>query len=151
MARRRKKKRDPSYLEEALLLLMGALVTVCLISAGYGFFIRHAGAHEIPQGLRIEVLNGTGQKGLAQKVARSLMERGVDVLKVGNADHFDYRESIISVRSPNTKIVALARAMGCGNVVEQLKEDSFVDATLTIGADYSSLDLGVESESRLND
>ena len=57
----------------------------------------------------------------------SIMELGAQSLKFLNAIR-DYVE-------------ALGRALGCENVVVQLDDDSFVDATLIIGRDHGRLNL----------
>jgi len=148
-ARKKKKKQETNYLQEALLLLVGALLTISAVSVGYGFFARRADAVSAPPGIRIEILNGTGESGLAQKTARALRTGGVDVLKAGNADRFDYRESVLIARTRNGNIEDLATRLHCRNVIEQLKGGSLVDATLIIGADYNRLNLG--SKSGLNE
>lgn len=148
-ARKKKKRQQTDYLQEALLLAVGVLLTVCAVSVGYGFFARRAAAVPTPLGVRIEILNGTGVSSLAKETARALMIAGVDVLKVGNADRFDYKESVLIARTRRGNIEDLATRLHCRNVIEQLKSGSLVDATLIIGADYRRLNLG--SKSGLND
>lgn len=148
MIRRRKKRR---YSEEALLILAGSMLTVCALSVMYGFLIRKSMANIALSEFRIEILNGTGQKGIGQQVAGSARNSGIDVLHVGNADSFSYEESILIARREVKNLKTLARALGCRNVVEQFQEESLVDATLIVGADYRSLKLDGESRSAVSE
>jgi hypothetical protein len=146
MARKRRPKtrRKPSkrgFSQQVLLVLTGSALTLCMLSVMYGFLIRKSMAEHTIGELRIEVLNGTGEKGLAQSAARALRKMGVDVLHVSNAESFTYDESILVARKDNDRLKALGKALGCSNVIEQLKGDSIVDATLIIGADYQKLNL----------
>jgi hypothetical protein len=146
---RRKKKKARSYSQDVLLVLTGSALTLCALSVMYGFLIRKSMAdHEIRE-FRIEILNGTGEKGLARKAAALLRKNGIDVFHVDNADSFFYEESILIGRRDVDNLHVLGHALGCKNVVEQLKKDSFVDATLILGADYHTLNLGPDTNSGL--
>ena len=90
--------------------------------------------------IQIEVLNGTGEQGAAMRVAMELRKSGIDVLIVGNAERFDFAESLIIDRRGNPQLVErLARLLGGPRVLVQIKEKSLVDATLIIGADVERL------------
>jgi LCP family protein required for cell wall assembly len=43
----------------------------------------------------VEILNGSGKSGLAREVAVDLKAAGLEVLKIGNADSFDYEKTTI--------------------------------------------------------
>jgi len=105
---------------------------------------------EITDTLRIEVLNGTGEKGVGRIVARALMRKKVDVLFVDNADRFDYAETVIVARTRRPEVASLAEMIGCRRV-EQLQEKSAVDATLIVGDDYRSLNLELSAVSSLSE
>lgn len=144
-SRKRKKQKRRGAGERVAVFLMGTLLTVCVVSAALGFFNRRAGAVNTPQDLIIEVLNGTGAAGLAQATAVALMRRGVDVLKVTNADSFDYEESVLIAHKKPREIENLAEALGCSTVIEEADENSLIDATFILGGDYENLNLGIES------
>jgi len=146
---RRKSKKKHSYSHDILLVLMGSALTLCALSVTYGFLIRKSMADEEIREFRIEILNGTGEKGVARVAAASARKKGIDVFHVGNADNFDYEESILIGRKDGKNLNALGQVVGCKNVVEQLMADSFVDATLILGADYRSLNLSAEINSSL--
>jgi hypothetical protein len=130
-----------------LLIFTGSVLTLCALSVMYGFLIRKSMADV--SGFRIEILNGTGETGLAARAAASAREMNIDVFDVGNADE-PHEESIVVARKDERDAEVLARALGCKNVVEQFRRDSLVDATLIIGADYRSLKLNFDSSSGLN-
>ncbi len=90
--------------------------------------------------IQIEVLNGTGESGLAMRTAVELRKAGVDVLIVGDAEHFHFERSIIVDRRGDRDIVSrLSMLTGCRNVIEQKQERPLVDATFVIGGDMSDL------------
>lgn len=150
MARKRtKKKAQQGHSQKALLMLTGSALTLCFLSIMYGVLIRQSIAEDKIHGFRIEVLNGTGADGLGSKTATALRQKGIDVFQVENADHFDYKETILIGRKKNDSLAALGQALGCRNVIEQLSDDSFVDATLILGADYKMLKIGIEGDSGL--
>lgn len=151
--RKKKKKRSTkrSLLQNLMLLLTGAALMLCVASVTYGYFARSGTGDQTPGGLRIEILNGSGEKGIAKKVARALRVRGVDVFRVDNADRFDYGETILIARRKSTDLAEFGESLGCKNVVEQLQEESLVDATLIIGDDIRELRLGDGTETDLLD
>ena len=142
--KRSKKKEKRKLSQDVLMLLTGGALTLCILSIGYGFLIRQSVAEHEVQEFRIEVLNGTGEKGLAARAAAALRQKGIDVFQVENADHFSYRETILIGRKRGEDLQTLGQALGCDNVIEQLTADSFVDATLILGADYRSLNLEMD-------
>jgi len=128
-------------------------LVVCAASMAVGLRNRttRPPIEEISGNVRLEVLNGTGEEGLGRVVARALMSKNIDVLFIGNADAFDYPASILIARRENAEIKTLGELIGCRHLIEQLKDDSMVDATLIIGADYRRLDLGSPAESGLSE
>ena len=151
MSRRRKKSKGRRYSDKVLLLLAGSMLTMCALSVMYGVLIRKSMAEVALSEFRIEILNGSGQHGLAQGVARSAQKKGIDVLHVGNAENFTYEESILIARREVRNLDALAKALDCHNVVEQFQEASLVDATFIVGADRGSLKQDGESRSILTE
>jgi hypothetical protein len=130
----------------AALVLCGASIAVGVMN-----WMTRTHGDELTDNIRIEVLNGTGEKGLGRTVARELMKRRIDVLSVDNADRFDYSETVLVVRKKKPEVESLFEMLGCRRRVEQLSADSRVDATLIVGDDYRSLDLGLADDSRLSE
>lgn len=140
MARRKKKSRS-SLAHKICTFFAFMILASCVASVTYGFFLRHSRKGSIEDRFRIEVLNGTHKTGLARRAARALRRRGIDVFKIGNAGD-EYAESIIVGRSRGANVRLLAKLINCRNTIEQIQEDSMVDATLILGKDYDRLNLG---------
>ena len=86
----------------------------------------------------VEVLNGCGVSGVADKVAAKLRGEDFDVMFVGNADDFNYEETLIVDRSGAcSKAITVARALEVENVVQQVRESFFVDVSVVIGSDMA--------------
>jgi hypothetical protein len=139
-ATRRKKSDGGAGFGQKLAVAAALVILVlCAASVTFSFFVRMG--KEEPGVFTIEVLNGTGRPGLAHEAKRGLLNRGIDVIAVGNADHFDYAESVLIARKPNANVGMLGEIIGCRNVIVQIREDSLADATLILGADYRNLNL----------
>lgn len=137
-AKKRKKKKNVlnRVLWFVLFLIMGLSVGYRILDAGRIFST--AGPE-----FQVEVLNGTGEKNLAGQTTRELRRMGVDVLIEGNADSFDYKESILIDRSGNRQLAdKLARRIGCERVLQQVQENPRVDITIILGEDHDKLELG---------
>lgn len=153
--RKRRKKRRSSrgggagFTQKLLVGAAGVVLVLCAASVTYSFFFRQVRGEGVYGQFRVEVLNGTGKGGLAQAAMRSLHRRGIDVIEVGNADRFDYPESVLIARKRGADVEKLGRILGCRNVVEQLQDGVIVDATLILGADFRELNLDWELESDL--
>ena len=87
--------------------------------------------------IKVEVLNGSGETGLANRVSNQLRGLGLDVVATGNADHFDYEATYVLDRSGRPG-VALEVALGLGtdSMVVDLDPDLFLDATVVVGHDW---------------
>ncbi len=96
------------------------------------------------ESFQLEVLNGTGETGLAMKTAMVLREMGIDVLIVGDAERYDFTESILIDRKGNPALMKkLSRLLGCHRVLKQVQPRPLVDATLIIGEDRDELHIGL--------
>ncbi len=89
----------------------------------------------------VEVLNGCGTPGVAQKFTNYLRQNGFDVIYTGNADRQDYASTILIGRTPGNKIAAVNAVMLLEADRLFTKVDSTVqaDLTLVIGKDYAKL------------
>lgn len=121
---------------------------LCVASITWGFFIRHG---DDPRNrFRIEVLNGTGEGGLAHRARRGLLMKGIDVIDARNATHFNYDESVLVALREGFDVEELGRAIGCKNVIVQLTEEPLADAALILGKDYRQLRLDWDYRSDLS-
>ena len=102
-------------------------------------------AHPEPDTLktiRIEVLNGCGVAGVAEKVGRYLREAGFDVMTWKNADSFNYPETIVIDRTGNLENARrVADAMGLRTHIQQIVHDPYriEQVAVIIGRDYDRL------------
>ena len=144
--RSRKTAKQSNVGQKILVVLSGMILILCAASVTSGFFLRRGGGGDATAQFRIEILNGTGRSGLAHEAKRGLLLRGIDVIKVDNADHFDYPKSVLIARKEGADVELLGKIIECDNVVEQLRDDTLEDATLILGSDYRKLNLGWRHE-----
>ena len=87
--------------------------------------------------IRVQVLNGTGDVGVAQVVQPLLVPAGASVALTGNADRFDYATTQVVFYDDADRAAADAvrAALGVGEVVKSLTPLSVVDVTVVVGAD----------------
>ncbi|MDX1579032.1 MAG: LytR C-terminal domain-containing protein [Gemmatimonadota bacterium] len=98
------------------------------------------GALPLTDRIKVEVLNGAGEPGLAQTVADRLIARGFDVVAVDNAEHFDYATTHVLDRSGREGGAGLVAArLGTDSIVSAVDADLSLDATVIIGHDWSEL------------
>ena len=142
----RRRKARASFGQKLLVGVAGIVLTLCAASITYGFLIRSVGSGADAHQFRVELLNGTGANGLAHEAKRGLLKIGVDVIDVGNAEHFEYDESILIARKPGADVEELGRVIGCRNIIVQLKEGTLEDASLILGADYRELNLDLGAD-----
>ena len=92
--------------------------------------------------IQLEILNGCGAQGAATLMTLYLRARGYDVVEMRNYKTFDVRESLVIDRTGhlgNADKVAYALGIKKRNIVQQLNPDYYVDVSVVIGSDYSSL------------
>jgi hypothetical protein len=91
--------------------------------------------------LQVQVLNGCGVSGLAASVTAYLRRQGFDVVEVGDRG-LDQEQTIlydrIGDREAATKI-ANALGLDAERVVQEIRPEEFLDATVVIGRDYATL------------
>ena len=92
--------------------------------------------------IKIEVLNGCGVSGIADRLTEYLRANKVDVVNLGNYRSFDVEHSIIISRNQKTKnaqnIAALIGLDG-NSIIEQINPDYLLDITFILGKDYRNL------------
>lgn len=136
----RKKKKNRGFPAAAVVMTMVVVLMGLSLAVRWSGIGRNLSVPEVP--FQIEVLNGTGEPGMAREVTMRLRKMGIDVLIEGNAERFDYRESVLVDRKGNPALMRkLSRRLGVGRVVTQIQERPRVDATLVIGWDRERLRL----------
>jgi hypothetical protein len=92
--------------------------------------------------IQVEVLNGCGAVGVAEKFTDFLRKEKFDVVQMGNYISFDIDNSLVIDRTgnrANAEKVAAALGIDDKNVIMQKNEDSFLDVSVVIGKDYKRL------------
>ena len=93
--------------------------------------------------IRVQVWNGSGEGGIAARVASYLREGGFHVIEVGNADRLDYFATIVVARRDDVRPAeTVARYLGGPPIVRQVAGADAADVTVVIGRDRSKLRLG---------
>lgn len=101
---------------------------------------RTIGAHA--RVIRVQVLNGSGEGGVASRVAAFLRDRGYHVVEVGNADRFDYFATmVVARRNDPAAAVAVAHTLGGLPLVRQAWDSDLAEVTVVVGSDRSRLHL----------
>lgn len=88
--------------------------------------------------LTIQILNGAGEPGVASTAQEYLENLGYEVSEIGNAESFDYEETVVSLKEVRSEfeellIDDLGENYVVSDEVETLDEDSDYDAVITIG------------------
>ncbi len=94
------------------------------------------------QGIVIEVLNGCGIPGLAQKFTNFLRSEGFDVIYTGNAARMDYSNTQLIERvddSEKTNEVNEVLMLHPQRLSSDIDPSLHLDLTLIIGKDYNRL------------
>src|SRR5262245_15236659 len=90
-----------------------------------------------PSGIRVEVLNGSGQEGVGGKVAEVLRDAGFQVISVRNADRFDYPRTLVAARGSDVgRAKAVARKLDGSQIVRQRAPVDW-DVTVVVGRDQA--------------
>ena len=89
---------------------------------------------------RVQVLNGTGELGLAQRVAQRLIPKGMQITLTGNANPLGQRETQIIYYDPAKRPAAekVRQALGVGVLVHNRNRADVVDVTVIVGKDFPS-------------
>ncbi len=93
------------------------------------------------ESLTIEVQNGTGESGVAGKMKNFLVEKGYEgTIDTGNADNYDYTETVVKVKSTKTSIEEeirrdLAESYTLSDEKEVLDDSSEYDVVIIVGAE----------------
>jgi hypothetical protein len=92
----------------------------------------------VPRGTRVkvEVVNASGERGLARRTMHYLRERGLDVVSVGNSkERLD--SSVVYVRSGHSDwAVTAAKAIGGARIEVRPDSSRYLDLTIVLGARF---------------
>lgn len=145
--------------------ILAVVVLVFFISMVYRIFVNKksdsAGETPITEQqeqiqtiIRIEVLNGCGERGVAAKFTDYLRSQNFDVVNTGNYRSFDVDSSFVidrgSMQKVNGKRLAESLGISLDRVEPILSEEMDLEATLVLGKDYKTLTGYSESGSTQN-
>ena len=100
--------------------------------------------------IKVEVLNGCGSTGVAEKLTDYLRANGFDVVRLGNYRSFELENSIVISRNEkyqNAEKIALSVGLGKEYVIQQINPEYLLDVTFILGKDYKKL---IPIQKRLN-
>ena len=92
--------------------------------------------------IQLDVLNGCGEKGVAQAFTDYLRKRNFDVVQTSNYKTFDVEESLVIDRTGDleaAKKVAYALGIDEKNIVQQINPDYYLNVSIVIGRDCNKL------------
>jgi len=87
--------------------------------------------------IKVAVLNGNGQQGIATKVAKELESQGFKVVSVANADSFDYETTTIIYPSGKKSDAEKIAKVLTEAIMEEGKDDSITLPTIIVGKDVN--------------
>jgi hypothetical protein len=92
---------------------------------------------EVPYIGRLQVLNGCGTEGIAHLMADYLRKNHFDVKDIGNADNWNFPETLVISRINDTTIAAqVAQVLNTNNMVLIKNQEKLYDVTVIVGPDY---------------
>ena len=94
------------------------------------------------QVILVEVLNGCGVTGIADRITDSLRVKNIDVVNTGNYRSFDIDNTIVIDRTGNltsAKYVAQSIGINERQIIQQKNKNYFLDVTVIVGKDYNQL------------
>ncbi|MBR9978183.1 MAG: LytR C-terminal domain-containing protein [Bacteroidetes bacterium] len=92
--------------------------------------------------IQLDVLNGCGVSGVAQRFTDYLRKRNFDVVQSANYKTFDVEHSLVIDRTGDlatARKVAYALGIEEKNIVQQINPDYYLNVSVVIGRDYESL------------
>lgn len=103
----------------------------------YAPVVKKVPLQEVPYIGRIQILNGCGSSGAAHTMADYLRKNNFDVKNIGNADNWNYQETIVISRSIDTSIAhQVATVLINARTVLIRTPETGYDATVIVGNDY---------------
>ncbi len=89
---------------------------------------------------RVMVLNGCGTEGIAEEVSSCLRDAGFDIVGTGNADAFDYEQTIVIDRcGSKDKAQKVAEILQCKQVMLQRVGAPASEVLVVVGGDWARL------------
>lgn len=140
---KKKKKQNQKYF--AIINLFLAVISLTLLIFIFTKIASLIGKDDNPSFakqhvIQVEVLNGCGAAGLANKFTDFLRSKKFDVIKTGNFSSFDIDYTFLIDRVGKKEFAyAVADSLGImkANVIQQANKYYYLDVTLVIGKDFN--------------
>ena len=123
--------------------VVGGLAALALVAAvvwwrGMGMEPPSSISVLVPDGVRIkvEVLNASGQRGLARRATYALRDAGFDVVDLGNSNETRDSTLVLSRSGKDDWAGLVARALGGARVESRPDSSRYLDVTVLLGADW---------------
>jgi LCP family protein required for cell wall assembly len=94
---------------------------------------------DISENIRVRILNGCGRKGIAHRLKKRLeMCKNLQIMEVGNADSFDYKNTIIydHVGKLSNANYIKSKFLKQGVIKQYIDRTLLADVTIIIGKDF---------------
>jgi hypothetical protein len=148
-----RKDKRPRFLSSALLNLAMIVLGMAVLVLLYGLIAKNLVPPTDPlresrasglvgEIIQVEVRNGCGVGGVAATVTHYLRRRGFDVVEVGDHSSFDQELSSVVDRVgdiESARKVAAALGISAERVLQDVRQDYLLDASVIIGSDYAAL------------
>jgi hypothetical protein len=130
-----------------LIILLPILIILALSLYSRIFYFNNIDPEKSNQNIKfnkiiqLDILNGCGEDGLANKARIYLRNRGFDVVEVGNYDSIIDISHVISRRGDVESAKMLSKAIGINDSLLIIDIDSSLslDCSVVIGKDYKKL------------
>ena len=86
--------------------------------------------------IKVEVLNASGQRGLARRATFALRDAGFDVVRFDNASETRDSTLVLSRSGKDDWAELVARALGGARVESRPDSARYLDVTVLLGADW---------------
>ena len=87
--------------------------------------------------VRVEVLNASGERGMAGLATDELRDLGFDVVYFGNAETFDLESSVVLDRAGRLDAArSVADALGIRTIRSEPDSNLYLDTTVRLGRDW---------------
>ena len=132
---------EPAALKRIVIVAVAAVAVVvaAVIVRGNGLRPPEQVRVLVPDGVRIkvEVLNASGQRGLARRATFALRDAGFDVVRFANDPGEPRDSTLVLARSGKEDWANLvARALGGARVESRPDTSRYLDVTVLLGADW---------------
>ena len=100
----------------------------------------HSVEKKTSTGGEIQVLNACGKSKAALQMRNFLMEKGYDVIEMGDGPNWSFNKTIIALRNPYWMGgTSLSQVLNTKNLILLHNPATMVDATVYVGKDFEEL------------